>query len=321
MINSIFDNQFWRGSFWPSVEACYSRTWTQYTMLPHFHNRVELMYVLKGTCKIHLLTFNEKQSGTVPRVSKQRIEELGMGDFIFLDAGVAHALEVPGTCYMINAEFAIRESGTPAVTLRSMREASEDFCILLNSGKTIIRGYDQEGSLYPFLSRVVNAFNDTKYDDRLKPALDLALASMLQELARKIRSEENNTSMKYALLAVKLLHTKMQENVKIEDIAQEIGINSSYLQRLFKKEKGCTMIEYLNNIRIEHAKVLLAVTEDPVIDVAMATGYNSRQHFSHVFSRIAGISPQEYRKNVRDCQKKQLFLFANAPDYCVEFEP
>ena len=80
------------------------------------------------------------------------------------------------------------------------------------------------------------------------------------------------------------------------------------------------MIEYLNTIRIERAKFMLSCTEDPIVDIAASVGYNSRQHFSHVFTMITGVSPQEYRKSSVKHQKRQLYMFDNIVDEFVEQE-
>ena len=117
-----------------------------------------------------------------------------------------------------------------------------------------------------------------------------------------------------------LLHDRIQENVRINDIAKEIGINPSYLQRIFKQANGKTMIEYLNSIRIERAKFMLSCTEDPIVDIAVSVGYNSRQHFSHVFTEITGVSPQEYRKHSVKHQRRQLYMFDNIIDDFIETE-
>ena len=68
-----------KGAYWPRIEACYSRTWEQYDMPPHFHNREELMYVLKGWCLVHLYDYQQDPATQNVRVLRRRTERLGPG--------------------------------------------------------------------------------------------------------------------------------------------------------------------------------------------------------------------------------------------------
>jgi AraC-like DNA-binding protein len=101
----------------------------------------------------------------------------------------------------------------------------------------------------------------------------------------------------------------MSEDARIEELAKELGISAAYLQRLFRQVHGMTIIDYLNRMRIERAKLLLLNTDDPVVEIAMEAGFNSRQHFTRVFTSLEGISPQEYRREKRNSEEKQIFLF------------
>ena len=88
-----------------------------------------------------------------------------------------------------------------------------------------------------------------------------------------------------------------------------MGISVAYLQRLFRQVHGVTIIDYLNRMRIERAKFLLLNTNEPVVEIAIEAGFNSRQHFARVFTFLEHISPQEYRRKKRSSEDKQIFLF------------
>lgn len=318
---SLYDQKIRSGDYWATVEACYSRTIASFKMSPHYHTRIEIMYVLKGTCRIHIFQYSRGLIDKTAKVTSRHVENLGPGEYILLDAGILHALEVPLNCYMANAEFSIRQEDCTPVTIGSLCKASIDFKNLVEKGRPIMRGVDISGNMYTALSQVVECFASCQQRVSERALIDTALAHLLVRFAQE--NQEVKSSV-HLLLHVKkalmLLHDRIQENVRIDDIAKEIGINSSYLQRIFKQTNGQTMIEYLNTIRIERAKFMLSCTEDPIVDIAASVGYNSRQHFSHVFTMIVGVSPQEYRKNSAKHQGRQLYMFDNIVDDFVETE-
>ncbi|MEN3002925.1 PocR ligand-binding domain-containing protein [Dehalobacterium formicoaceticum] len=81
----------------------------------------------------------------------------------------------------------------------------------------------------------------------------------------------------------------------LTEIAQACFVSSSYLSRLFKKEKGYSIIEHINRVRIRQAKLLLQTPEATIMEVAHQVGYNDRSYFNRVFKQITGVNPRDYR--------------------------
>ena len=288
-------NQLRQGSF-PCVEACYSWTWTDFHMAPHVHDRAEIMYLLRGRCRIQLF-----------EGSGQRELTMGVGEFVFIDAGVAHALQVDEKCYMLNVEFSFRQSPM-LMTMKSLTEASPALAQWMQERRAWQLGKDNSGMLYTALSAVVEDFSHAAdVDEALK---DVHLAQMLVYMARALMDEKAaGKGQVYVRRCVRLLSERMSGDVRIGDLAGELGISDAYLQRLFHQVHGMTIVEYLNRLRIERAKLLLLNTDDPVVEIAMEAGFNSRQHFTRVFTSLEHVSPQEYRRERRNAEAKQLFLF------------
>lgn len=88
------------------------------------------------------------------------------------------------------------------------------------------------------------------------------------------------------------------KNIKISDIADYIGINRSYLTTCFKKSTNMSPRQYLNEYRINKAKLLLTNTQRPIHEIAAEVGYEDSLAFSKVFKGHAGMSPKAYRKTV-----------------------
>lgn len=81
-----------------------------------------------------------------------------------------------------------------------------------------------------------------------------------------------------------------------EDIAEHVYLNPAYLSRLFRKETGLSLTDYTASLRIQKAKLELLDTNHRVSDVAMSVGYSNFSHFTKLFKKTTGLTPQEYRK-------------------------
>ncbi len=282
--------------YFPCVEACYSWTWTDFHMAPHAHDRVEIMYLLRGRCRIQLFEGD-----------RQQCFMMGVGEFVFIDAGTIHALQVDESCYMLNVEFSFSPA-PPLMTMQSLIAASPTLAQWLRELSSWQRGKDDSGMLYNALSAVVDDFSHAEDTDvALK---EIHIAQMLVHLATALMDDKAaGKGFVYVRRCVNLLSERISDDVRIEELAKELGISVAYLQRLFRQVHGVTIIEYLNRMRIERAKFLLLNTNDPVVEIAIEAGFNSRQHFARVFTSLEHISPQEYRRKKRSSEDKQIFLF------------
>ena len=78
-------------------------------------------------------------------------------------------------------------------------------------------------------------------------------------------------------------------------------MNNSYFCRLFKKHFHCNFSDFINNYRIEKAKLFLEDTSLPISDIAIKCGFNSFSYFCKIFKLSVGLSPSAYRSG---CVKK-----------------
>ena len=83
-------------------------------------------------------------------------------------------------------------------------------------------------------------------------------------------------------------------SVSLEMIAGKFGYTPAYLSRLFKKETGKNLVDYVNEVRIFAAKKLLKQTSKKVYEVAEQVGYSNYNYFSKVFKQYVGIAPSEF---------------------------
>ena len=99
--------------------------------------------------------------------------------------------------------------------------------------------------------------------------------------------------------AIDYIRRNLDRDISRAEIAEAIFLNPEYLSRLFKKETGVALGEFIVREKIEQAKCMLAETDIPVSLVALKTGYSNFSYFSQVFKRHTGLSPLEYRQQNR----------------------
>lgn len=118
-------------------------------------------------------------------------------------------------------------------------------------------------------------------------------------LLYKDENVENIRTTEHTNLPIKKSIQYIENNyhtpIALSDIADIVGLNPSYLSRLFKKETGESITGYLNRIRIEKSKELLQDNSLRLRDIAESVGFNDVSYFSNTFKKSTGISPTEYR--------------------------
>ncbi len=86
----------------------------------------------------------------------------------------------------------------------------------------------------------------------------------------------------------------------LDDILEPYHFSKAYICRTFQKYMGCTMTDYLNDIRLQHAAFQLQYTDETVISICNSIGFSSVSYFNTVFKRKYGVAPNTFRKTQKD---------------------
>jgi AraC-like DNA-binding protein len=89
------------------------------------------------------------------------------------------------------------------------------------------------------------------------------------------------------------------ESISFVDITRVCGKSVTATSRLFRNELGMTFIAYVQRLRFEFARTLLADETYNISEVAFTSGFGSLGHFGRVFRKLSGVSPTEYREQLR----------------------
>lgn len=84
-------------------------------------------------------------------------------------------------------------------------------------------------------------------------------------------------------------------DLTLKTVADQVGLSEKYFSTQFTKRCGCTFISYLNGLRLRYAQDLLRSTDLKIYQISDRAGYNSIEHFTHIFKKNLGISPKDYR--------------------------
>lgn len=85
------------------------------------------------------------------------------------------------------------------------------------------------------------------------------------------------------------------EQISLYDVSESIGVSTYYASRIFKQEIGKNFVDYLNEVRMEKAKLFLKDVQYKVYEVADLVGIYDAHYFSKIFKKYVGVTPSEYR--------------------------
>ncbi|WP_394884493.1 AraC family transcriptional regulator [Clostridium butyricum] len=146
-------------------------------------------------------------------------------------------------------------------------------------------------------------FNEMLSVTELNYSTELKLEGLLYLFMSKLASSENSlnystkckTTDLYLEKSIDFIKDNYSTNIKINDIANYIGINRSYLTNIFKNNINVSPQEFLVDFRIDKACELLKSSNSSIKSVANSVGYSDPLTFSKIFKKLKGESPKNYR--------------------------
>jgi AraC family transcriptional regulator len=107
-----------------------------------------------------------------------------------------------------------------------------------------------------------------------------------------------------------LVHVKMEDDLSLDEMAQSVGLSTAHFARMFRKSTGQTPHQFVLRQRLKRAKAMLRAPDARILDVAVACGFKTQQHFAQVFRNVWGVSPTEYRQDFIGSEDTSLSLAA-----------
>ena len=121
--------------------------------------------------------------------------------------------------------------------------------------------------------------------------------TMVIDYTKRMYALHNNddTVSKSIVLCKEYIYNHLHDRITIETLAEYANLSPSYLSRLFKKEVGVSVSDYIRNKKIERAENLLKFSDYSLIEITNYLAFSSQSHFIQTFKKYTGLSPQKYR--------------------------
>lgn len=122
--------------------------------------------------------------------------------------------------------------------------------------------------------------------------------TMMGDYINRVRAAKQEPKLsKYIRTCRDYIDIHPEDDLSIKFLADYIGYTEYYLSRKFKQEVGVGINDYIKQVRIEKAKMLLKATDESIQNIAVRLNFCSRSHFCDTFKKLTGISPAQYRED------------------------
>lgn len=151
--------------------------------------------------------------------------------------------------------------------------------------------------------------------DSVKQAMAVALVNGHAVRHRPVQISRGGLGPARLRRIRELVHAKMEDEWSLDEMAQSVGLSTAHFARMFRKSTGETAHQFVLRQRLERARAMLRVPDARVLDVAVACGFKTQQHFAQVFRDVWGVSPTEYRQYLVGAEE------TSASETCSEDAP
>ena len=127
------------------------------------------------------------------------------------------------------------------------------------------------------------------------PSIRTSVKFIISAIADRSSSLENLNDVQRAK---DYILNNIAQNLSVKDVADYVHLSPEYFTRLFKKETGQNIKNYILQVKVDVARDLLGNPNIPVSMIALELGYNNFSHFTQIFKKFENVTPTEYRKNL-----------------------
>jgi len=125
--------------------------------------------------------------------------------------------------------------------------------------------------------------------------LDMVCQNIAQELCSP-QSQAGDILPAKVLRAAQIIRDEFTEKTSLSDVAREVDLSRERLSRLFHETLGITFSDYMNQVRLGHARERLSHSNESITGIAYSSGFQSLSQFNRRFKSAEGMTPSEYRR-------------------------
>lgn len=252
----------------------------RFVMPAHWHKEFEIIHIISGEFELHLNNAGFK---------------LLAGDVIAVDCASIHR-GVPSDdcvyeCVVFNLGMLAKgQSDTVRALIDPIINSEATVSASIKSGES--ESYEYIISLFDTAKKCEKFYELEIYSLLFKIFLLLYREGRIIEHPNKKLCKQSR-----AISAVlDKIEADFDEDITLAELAELAGLNEKYLCRIFKEYTEKTIIEYINEIRVENACYEMSASHKNITCAAFDSGFNDLSYFSKTFKKLKGISPTEYKK-------------------------
>lgn len=128
-------------------------------------------------------------------------------------------------------------------------------------------------------------------------------------VSEKIKDEKEGRYSdynKYTVAAIEYMQKNYRLPLSLQEVADYLGVNHTYLSKIFKEDTGDNFTSFLTNYRIKKAKELIDTKQYKIKDIYKLVGFGSYNYFFTVFKKRVGVSPLEYENKKNGVKTKKV---------------
>lgn len=131
---------------------------------------------------------------------------------------------------------------------------------------------------------------------------------MCEDYAKRMKAlRKQKVCSKHIADCLDYIYDNLHTRITIEDLSNHVNLNPSYLSRLFKKEIGIPVSNYIQTKKIETAKNMLVYSEHTLSEIASILAFPSQSYFTEIFRKQTGMTPSEYKvQHFRNIELRKL---------------
>ncbi|MGM0922936.1 MAG: helix-turn-helix domain-containing protein [Bacillota bacterium] len=126
--------------------------------------------------------------------------------------------------------------------------------------------------------------------------IDNLMSEAIFTFTKKVSQVKEEQYSKTVSMCKNYIYSNRYEKITHEDVATIVRLSHSYLSVLFKKEVGVSVSDYIQNVKIEEAKNLIAHTNSPLSEISSLLHFTDQSYFTKVFKKFEGITPKQYKE-------------------------
>jgi AraC-like DNA-binding protein len=241
----------------------------RHSFIPHTHDHYEFHYITSGKCHFN---FHEK------------IYKVSAGMFFKADPGEDHYIFFTEKDELVSKmSFHVRLDNSPhdKKTFRQLKKVFKKRFVNIGINKRL------------YFEQLLKMISSDKAN--LKKAGEYRFLSFIYEiedLPKNLLHGENRI-IEAALAAI---HNDIVNPMPVAEMADNLGIDTSYFIRLFKSHLDMSPLQYINKLKMECASDLLLYSGQSINSIAAKIGYDDPLYFSRAFKKWSGTAPRNYRR-------------------------